>query len=120
MQKHGSKYFFRYPPPPNNRGCQKFKINFFSEHRLVAYQNKGNHGCKNMAANSLPTDTPLTKGVGSIGQNSTFPENGHVAYQIEWNHQCSSMVANILLQTRTCSILVANDLSAHSPLPPRT
>ena len=39
---------------------------------------------------------PLTLGMGSIGQNSTFSEHGHVAYQIKGNHECSIMVANIL------------------------
>ena len=30
---------------------------------------------------------PLTLGLGSIGQNSTFSEHGHVAYQIKSNHE---------------------------------
>ena len=39
---------------------------------------------------------PLTLGVGSKGQNSTFSEQSHVAYQIKMNHKCSIMVANSL------------------------
>ena len=38
---------------------------------------------------------PLTLGLGSKGQNSTFSEHGHVAYQIKWNHECSNMKAYI-------------------------
>ena len=44
-----------------------------------------------MVANILPADPypslhpPLTLGVGTKGQNSTFSEHGHVAYQIKWN-----------------------------------
>ena len=48
------------------------------------------HGSK-----CLPTDPPpLTLGMGSIGQKSTFSQLCHVAYQIKWNHK-------ILLQTPT-------------------
>ena len=36
-----------------------------------------------MVANSLPTDTPSTQGVGSKGQTIYFPESSHVAYQIK-------------------------------------
>ena len=39
---------------------------------------------------------PLTMGLGSKGQNSTFSEHGHVAYQIKGNNECSNMVSNIL------------------------
>ena len=42
--------------------------------------------CSNMVANILPTDTPHApdrRGIGSIGQKSTFSEHGHVAYQIK-------------------------------------
>ena len=40
---------------------------------------------------------PLTRGLGSKGQISTFSEHGHVANQIKGNHECSNMAANILL-----------------------
>ena len=36
---------------------------------------------------SNPTPQPLTQGMGSIGQNSTFSEHGYVAYQIKWNNE---------------------------------
>ena len=36
-----------------------------------------------MVANILPTDTPLTQGVGSKGQTISFSESSHVAYQIK-------------------------------------
>ena len=39
----------------------------------------------NMVANILPTDTPLTQGVGSKGQTISFTESSHVAYQIKGN-----------------------------------
>ena len=49
-----------------------------------------------MVANILPADDPLTLGMGSVGQNSTFSEHGHVAYQIRENQECSNMAAKIL------------------------
>ena len=67
-----------------------FKIQLFSEHGHVAYQDKGNHVCSNMVANILPADpsptpTPLSdREMGSVGQISTFSEHGHVAYQIKF------------------------------------
>ena len=36
-------------------------------------------------SNFLPTDTPLTQGVGSKGQTIYFCESSHVAYQIKGN-----------------------------------
>ena len=55
------------------------------------------HGSKYCAHRPLPPPlTPLTLGLGSKGQNSTFSEHGHVAYKIKWNQECSKMVANIL------------------------
>ena len=36
-----------------------------------------------MVANILPTDTPLTQGVGSKGQTIYFSESSHIAYQIK-------------------------------------
>ena len=38
-----------------------------------------------MVAKILPTDTPLTQGVGSKGQTISFSERSHVAYQIKGN-----------------------------------
>ena len=49
-----------------------------------------------MVANILPTDTPLTQGVGSKGQTIYFSESSHVAYQIKADDAGSDMVANIL------------------------
>ena len=49
-----------------------------------------------MVANILPTDTPLTQGVGSKGQTKIFSESSHVAYQIKADDAGSNMVANIL------------------------
>ena len=49
-----------------------------------------------MVANILPTDTPLTQGVGSKGQTIFFSESSHVAYQIKVDDAGSNMVANIL------------------------
>ena len=49
-----------------------------------------------MAANILPTDTPLAQGVGSKGQTIYFSESSHVAYQIKADKAGSNMVANIL------------------------
>ena len=50
----------------------------------------------NMVANILPTDTPLTQGVGSKGQTISFSESSHVAYQIKGNWAQSNMKANML------------------------
>ena len=49
-----------------------------------------------MVANSLPTDTPLTKGVGSKGQTIHFSESSHVAYQIKADDAASNIVSNSL------------------------
>ena len=49
-----------------------------------------------MVANILPTDTPLTQGVGSKGQAIYFSESSHFAYQIKADDAGSNMVANIL------------------------
>ena len=43
--------------------------------------------CSYMIANICPQTPPLTLGMGSLGQNSTFSEHGHVEYQIKGNHQ---------------------------------
>ena len=49
-----------------------------------------------MVANILPTDTPLTQGVGSKGQTIYFSESSHVAYQIIADDAVSNFEANIL------------------------
>ena len=49
-----------------------------------------------MVANILPSDTPLTQGVGSKGQTIYFFESSHVAYQIEADDAGSNMIVNIL------------------------
>ena len=49
-----------------------------------------------MVANILPTDTPLTQGVGSNGQTIYFSESSQVAYQIKADDAGSNMLANIL------------------------
>ena len=49
-----------------------------------------------MVANILPTDTPLTQGVGSKGQTISFTESSHVAYQIKGNWAQSTMKASVL------------------------
>ena len=52
-----------------------------------------------MVANILPTDTPLTQGVGSKGQSIitiSFTESSHVAYQIKADDAGSNMVTNNL------------------------
>ena len=74
---HGSKYFASTPTLTLG-----VKIH-------VAYQIKGNQECRNMVANIFLADRPhpLTRGLGSKGQISTFSEHGHVANQIKWNHE---------------------------------
>ena len=49
-----------------------------------------------MVANILPTDTPLTQGVGLKGQTTYFSESSPVAYQIKADEAGSNMVANVL------------------------
>ena len=49
-----------------------------------------------MVANILPTDTPLTQGLGSKGQTTYFSGRSHVAYQIKADDAVSNMVANSL------------------------
>ena len=62
---------------------QRPKLNF-SEYGPAAYQNKADDAGSNMVANILPTDTPLTQGVGSKGQTIYFSESSHVAYQYKF------------------------------------
>ena len=71
------------------------KLNFF-RYGHVAYQIKAEDAGSNMVANSLPTDTPSTQGVGSKGQTIYFSDSSHVAYQIKADDPGSNMVANIL------------------------
>ena len=49
-----------------------------------------------MVADILPTDSPLTQGLGSKGQTISFSESSHVAYQIKAEDLGISMVANCL------------------------
>ena len=63
-------------------GEAKIKL---SEYGHVAYQIKADKVCSSMVANILPTDTPLTQGVGSKGQTIYFCESNHVIYQIIGN-----------------------------------
>ena len=49
-----------------------------------------------MVAKILPTDTPLTQGVGSKGHTIYFSESSNVAYQFKADDTGSNMVANIL------------------------
>ena len=58
------------------------KLNF-SEYGHVAYQIKAVDAGSNMVANTLPTDTASTQGMGSKGQTISFSESSHVAYQIK-------------------------------------
>ena len=54
-----------------------------------------------MVANSLPTDTPSTQGVGSKGQYVYFCESSHVAFQIKGNLAQSTMKAIYAVFTHT-------------------
>ena len=58
---------------------------YFSESSHVTYQIKADDAGSNMVANILPTDTPLTQGVGSKGETISCSESSHVAYQIKGN-----------------------------------
>ena len=49
-----------------------------------------------MVAICLPTDTPLTEGMGSKDLTIYFCESSHVAYQIKGNRAQSTMKANML------------------------
>ena len=78
------------------RGQGRGQNQTFSEYGHVAYQIKADDAGSNMVANILPTDTPLTQGVGSKGQTIYFSERSHVANQIKADDAGSNMVANIL------------------------
>ena len=54
-------------------GGSKAKVKLFqNNYGHVAYQIKADDASSNMVANILPTDTPLTLGVGSKGQTIFF------------------------------------------------
>ena len=78
------------------RGWGRGQNKTFSKYGHVAYQIKADDAGSNMVANILPTDTPLTQGVGSQGRTISFSESSHVAYQIKADDAGSNMVANIL------------------------
>ena len=61
-------------------GGAEAKIKLFQNNQI-----KADDAGSNMVANILPTDTPLTQGVGSKGQTISFSESSHVAYQIKGN-----------------------------------
>ena len=61
-----------------------------------------------MVANILPTDTPLTQGVGSKGQTISFSESSHVAYEIKADDADSNMVASILPTDRHSTLGVGS------------
>ena len=52
--------------------------------------------CENIRVPPPPLGTPLTQGLGSKGQNSTFSEHGPFAYQIKGNHEMQQHSRNIL------------------------
>ena len=59
---------------------------------MLHIQLKGITKCIGRVANLLPADpyptpTPLTLGIWTVGQTSTFSEHGSVAYQIKGNHE---------------------------------
>ena len=58
MQHHGSNNFAHKLFPDPAVGVKRSKLNFFSEHGHVAYQNKENLKCSNMIATILPADPP--------------------------------------------------------------
>ena len=83
-QQHGSKYFaHRHTLDPGD--WVKRSSIYFSESSHVAYQIEADDAGSNMVANILPTDTPLTQGVGSKGQTISISESSHVAYQNKGN-----------------------------------
>ena len=98
--------FCSQSPPSDPRG----QNSTFSEQCHVAYQIKRNHKCSNMVANILPAEpppppplppSPLTLGLGSKGQYSTFSEHVHVAYQIKGNHRFSNIIVAKILPVDT-------------------
>ena len=84
---------FRAPLVDSGGGAEA-KIKLFQN--MVMLHIKADDAGSNMVANILPTDTPLTQGVGSKGQTISFSESSHVAHQIKADDAGSNMVANIL------------------------
>ena len=66
-------------------GGAEAQIKLFQNMVMLHIKLKLTAFAKNMVANILPTDTPLTQGVGSKGQTIYFCESSHVAYQIKGN-----------------------------------
>ena len=58
-------------------GGAEAKINLFQNMVMLRIKLK-----LKMVANILPTNTPLTQGMGSKGQTIYFCESSHVAYQV--------------------------------------
>ena len=80
----------------NLGGGAEAKIKLFQNMVMLHIKLKADDAGSNMVANILPTDTPLTQGVGSKGQTIYFSEKSHVAYQIKADDAGSNMVANVL------------------------
>ena len=68
---YGSKYFAHRHTLDQGGGVKR-SYYIFSSSSHVAYQIKADDAGSNMVANILPTDTPLTQGVGSKGQTIYF------------------------------------------------
>ena len=64
-------------------GVAEAHIKLCAKYSHVAYQIKGMDAYSYMVANTLPTDTPLTPGMGSKGQTIFFSESRPVAY-LKW------------------------------------
>ena len=79
----------------------------FSEYGHIAYQIKADDAGSNMVANILPTDTPLTQGMGSKGQTMYFSESSHAAYQIK----ADVSIFFIKLSTKTYLTGICYDLN---------
>ena len=62
------KQYFAHRHTLDLGGGDKGQTIYFSESSHVAYQIKADDAGSHMVANVLPTDTPLTEGVGSKGQ----------------------------------------------------
>ena len=87
------------PARPLGDGVNRSKFNFIREWSGCVSNFTGITKCSNMVANIFPSDptyAPDPRGMGSIGQKSTYSEHGHVSYQIKGNDRFSNMLANIL------------------------
>ena len=101
MQQHGCKYFARRPlspphptppPPPQPQLFQNIVMLHIKLKRIM------NAATWYQILNILPADpTPLTLGLGSKGQYSTFSEHGHVAYQIKGEKNLEVVIFHIKL-----------------------